>query len=91
MRALSVAGFLVAAALLALLPAVSTIYREAYPAEAARRAALAACAQADPGFDRLIARQRASCYARQLPAPATREAVPRSEELAEAGSAFLLR
>jgi hypothetical protein len=83
MKALSIAAFLVGAVLLALAPAASTIYREAYPVEPVKRAALAACAGADQGFDRLIAGQRAQCYARQLQAPETPEMVPRSVEIAQ--------
>jgi hypothetical protein len=84
MKALSVAAFLLASVALALAPAFSMIYREAYPVEAGKRAALAACAEADGGFDRLIADQRAQCYARQLQAPERPEEVPRSEQLARA-------
>jgi len=69
---------------LALTPAISTIYREAFPAEPVKRAALAACAQADPGFHRLIAGDRARCYARQLQLPPPPDPVPRSEEIAGA-------
>jgi len=85
MKALSIPAFLIAAIALALVPAVSTIYGEAYPAEAAKRAALAVCAQSDPGFDRFYAGQRAQCYARQLSAPRVAPAVPRREQLVEAG------
>jgi hypothetical protein len=86
MKALSVAAFLLASVALALTPAVSMIYREAYPIEPVKRAALAACAEADRGFDRLIAGQRAQCYARRLQAPETPEAVPPSEQLARTES-----
>ena len=50
MKALSIGGFAIVAVGLALAPAVSTIYREAFPTEATRRAALAACARLDPDF-----------------------------------------
>jgi hypothetical protein len=84
MKGLSIAGFIVAAILLALAPAASTIYREAYPDEAEKRAALAACAQDDPGFNRLFAGERARCYARVLQRPPSPTApVPRSVELAD--------
>jgi hypothetical protein len=69
MKALSIAGFAVAAILVAMAPALTAIYREAYPAEAGKREALAACAVADPGFNRLFAKARARCYSRLLPAP----------------------
>jgi hypothetical protein len=83
MKALSVAAVLLASVALALAPAVRAIYREAYPVEAAKRAALAACVTADPSFDRLIAGQRAQCYARQLQAPEKPEMVPRSLQIAQ--------
>jgi hypothetical protein len=84
MKGLSISAFLLASAGLALVPALSAVYREAYPAEPVKRAALAACAVLDPGFDRLIANARARCYARQLQAPELPVAQPRSEELAYA-------
>jgi len=84
MRAVSIASFLLASLAVALAPAVMTVYREAFPAEAAKRAALAACARADPGFDRLIASDRAQCYARRLPAAETPQPVPRRGEIASA-------
>jgi len=65
-KALSIAGIIIVANLLALFPAVSTIYREAYPADAVKRAALAVCAHDDPGFNPLFANERAHCYARTL-------------------------
>jgi hypothetical protein len=84
-KALSIAGFIVVAILLALTPALSTIYHEAYPAEQAKRAALAVCARTEPGFNRLFAEERARCYARLLPAPPNEPAVvPRLEQVAEA-------
>lgn len=84
MKLLRVASFFVAAIAIALAPALTTICREAFPAEAARRAALDACAQADFGFDRLMAVARAQCYSRQLPASALPEIVPRRVEIAAA-------
>jgi len=84
MKGLSIAAFLIAAILLALAPAASTIYRDAYPVEAAKRAALAACGRDDPGFSRLLAGERARCYARLLqPAPEDSPVVPRREQVAE--------
>ena len=82
MKGLAIAASLLGSVVLALTPAISTIYREAFPAEPDKRAALAACAQEDPGFHRLIAGERARCYARQLQAPAAPVPVPRSHEIA---------
>ena len=82
MKGLSIAAVLLASVALPLAPAVTTAYREAFPAEPTKRAALAACAEADPGFHRLIAEQRAQCYVRQLQAPAMPLPVPRTVEIA---------
>jgi len=83
MKSLWVGLFLLASVALALVPAASAVYREAYPSEPAKRAALAACARSDPGFDRLFAADRAKCYARQLQSPAPPGAVPRSLDVVE--------
>jgi hypothetical protein len=85
MKAVAFPAFLLAASVLALAPAISAVYGEAYPAEAAKRAALAVCARSDPGFDRFYAGQRAQCYARQLSPPPIAPAVPRRQQLVEAG------
>ena len=85
MKGWSIAASLFASIALALMPSVSTIYREAFPAEPVKRAALAACAQADAGFHRLIAGDRAKCYARQLPPPPL-DMPPRSEEIVDRGT-----
>jgi hypothetical protein len=82
MKGLAIAASLLGSVALALAPAISTICREAFPGEPGKRAALAACAQADPGFHRLIAGDRARCYARHLQAPPPPDPVPRSEEIA---------
>ena len=88
MKGLSIAGFMLAATVLAVTPALTTIYREAYPAEAARRAALAGCGQLDPGFNRLIASERAQCYAHFLQAaPDKPPMVPRHRQIVAAGPA----
>jgi hypothetical protein len=83
MKGLSIAGFVVAAILLALAPSLTMIYREAYPAELAKREALAACARGEPGFNRLLAEERARCYAGlpQAP-PEVAPIVPRQEQIA---------
>jgi hypothetical protein len=87
MRALSLGGFAIAAVGLALTPAASTIYHDAFPAEAAHRAALGACAQLDPGFNRLIAAERAECYAYFLQSvPEKAPMVPRRREIAASGT-----
>jgi hypothetical protein len=86
MKGLSIAAVLFASVALALAPTVSTVYREAFPAEPAKRAALAACAQVDPGFHRLIAGERAKCYARQLQGPTPPAPVPRRGDIAAAGA-----
>ena len=85
MKVLSIAAILLASVTLALMPAVSTIYREAFPAEPTKRTALSACAEADPGFHRLIAEQRAQCYAQQLQAPEAPLPAPRALEIATLG------
>jgi hypothetical protein len=86
MKCLSVASLLLASVALALAPAITTIYREAFPSELVKRAALTACAQADSGFDRLIAVERAKCYARQLQTVPAPEPVPRSQEIVDSGA-----
>jgi len=86
MKGLSIAAALLVSVALALAPTISTVYREAFPAEPTKRAALAACAQADPGFNRLIAGERAKCYARQLQAPPPLDPVPRRDDIAASGA-----
>ena len=86
MKLLTITAIATAALLLALAPVVSTIYGEAYPGDGAKRAALDACALADPGFNRLNAGERARCYARVLQTPpADSPQAPRREEIAESG------
>jgi len=83
MKEFVIAASLLGSMALALTPAVSTICREAFPAEPVKRAALAACAQTDPGFHRLMAEDRAKCYARQLQAAPQPDPVPRSLEIVD--------
>jgi hypothetical protein len=85
MKALVALGLVTGSLLLALAPAISTIYCEAYPAEPAKRSALAACARDEPDFNRLFADERARCYQRfrQSPPPET-PLVPRRLQLAAA-------
>jgi hypothetical protein len=83
-KTLSIAGFVVAAVLSALAPALATIYREAYPAEPAKREALSACARLDPGFNRLFAGERALCYQRLMPPREEPVLLPRRLEVAAA-------
>jgi hypothetical protein len=86
MKGIAIAAVLLVSVTLAMTPTVSTIYREAFPTEPTKRAALAACAQADPGFRRLIAEQRAQCYARQLQTPPPPDPVPRRDDIATSGA-----
>jgi hypothetical protein len=87
MKTLVALGLMVAAILLALAPAVSTIYSEAYPAEPVKRSALAACARDEPDFNRLFADERARCYQRfRQSAPPETPLVPRRLQLAAAAS-----
>jgi hypothetical protein len=87
MKVLSIGGFAIVAVGLALAPAAGTIHREAFPAEATHRAALAACARLDPAFNRLIAAKRAECYAHFLqPAPEKAPMAPRRREIAASGT-----
>jgi hypothetical protein len=84
MKGLFIAGLVAAAIMLALAPALTTIYREAYPADALRREALATCAHDERGFNRLFAGERARCYARILRAPpADAPPVPRRVQVAQ--------
>jgi hypothetical protein len=85
MKVLSIAAILLASVTLALVPGLSSVYREAFPAEPTKRAALSACAEADPGFHRLIAEQRVRCYVQQLQAPQAPLPVPRALEIAALG------
>jgi len=88
---LSIAAIAVTGLVLALAPAASTIYREAFPQDSVRRAALAACASSDPGFSRLTAADRAACYARLLHPPQVDSPLqPRHQELADRGIGAVL-
>jgi|HubBroStandDraft_6_1064221.scaffolds.fasta_scaffold379000_2 hypothetical protein len=87
MKALSISGFAIVAIGVALAPAVSMIYRDAFPVEATHRAALADCARIDPAFNRLIAADRAECYAHSLQmAPQKAPLIPRLREIAASGT-----
>jgi hypothetical protein len=87
MKALIALGLVAAAIMLALAPAISTIYSEAYPAERVKRSALAACARDEPDFNRLFADERARCYQRfRQVAPPETPLVPRRLQLAGATS-----
>ncbi|MBV8776881.1 MAG: hypothetical protein JO258_06760 [Alphaproteobacteria bacterium] len=76
MKAFAIPAILAAAFGVAVAPVAVAIYRDAFPADPARRAALAACAQ-DAGFNRLIAADRARCYAQALSPAAPPPPVPR--------------
>lgn len=87
---LSIAAIMTMAMIVALAPAASTIYAEAYPLDGVKRAALDTCA-ADPGFDRLQAGERARCYARLLQVPAMDSPLPpRRLDIADTGPAAIL-
>lgn len=88
MRFLTITAVVTGALLLALAPVISAVYGEAYPSDRTQRAALNACATADPAFNRLNAGARARCYARLLEAPpAPAPSLPRREEIAESNFA----
>ena len=88
MKFLTITAVVIAALLLALAPVVSAVYGETYPGDGTQRAALNACAAADPGFNRLNAGERAWCYARLLRAPpAPAPLLPRREEIVQRGFA----
>ena len=82
-KVLSIAGIAAAAMLLALLPALVTIYGEAYPADPDKQIALKACAREQPAFNRFLRAQRAHCYARLQPLPAAPPLVPRRVQVAQ--------
>ena len=85
MKFLAIAAIMAAALTLALAPAASMIYAEAYPTDGTKRAALDACAGADPLFNRLSAAERAYCYARflQPPPPADSDSDPKHDSAAK--------
>lgn len=86
MKVLAIAAIVTAAFLVALAPAIGAIYGDAYPGDSKKRAALAACSASEAGFSRLLAEDRAQCYARFLAAPPTEPArVPRREQVAGLG------
>jgi len=88
---LSIGAIAATGLVLALAPAASTIYGEAFPQDNAKRAALAACASADPGFSRLTAADRAACYVRLLHPPQVDSPLPpRRQELADSGVGAVL-
>jgi len=82
-KALSIVGVVTIAMLLALLPALVTIYGEAYPAAPSKQMALAACAREETAFNRFLKAERAHCYARLQIAPASPSPVPRRIQVVE--------
>ena len=69
MKGLTIAGLLFGGIFVALVPVAHALYGQAYPADRARRQALASCTRADPDFDRLNAVARAACYRQFLDLP----------------------
>ncbi|MBV9863041.1 MAG: hypothetical protein JO267_12950 [Alphaproteobacteria bacterium] len=62
MKALTISALFAGAITIALSPALTTVYGDAYPQDAGKRQALALCAQSNQGFNRLFATERAACY-----------------------------
>ncbi len=76
MKGLTIATLLAAAVLIAMFPAIGTVYSAAYPDDPARQHALSICTRDDPGFNRLLAIDRAACYQRLLNLPASKAGAP---------------
>jgi hypothetical protein len=70
MKGLLLSALFVGAVVAAVSPVVSTIYADAYPQDPVKRQALDQCYEADHGFNRLLADERADCYRRFMPAAA---------------------
>lgn len=85
---LAVIGFVIGVVALALIPVAGIFWGDAFPGDARQRMALEACAQADPGFNRLVAAARRACYDRGIELrPAKPAAAPAnaSKRLIDAG------
>jgi hypothetical protein len=67
MKGTLISSLFLGAAVAAVSPVLSTIYADAYPGDPIKRQALAQCYQADHGFNRLLADERAACYQRFAP------------------------
>ena len=85
MKPLTLIGFLLAAPLVALAPVLGILYGQSYPDDPGKRRALAACSRQQPGFDRLLAAERAACYERQLGSVPSRGAAPTVSRAATVG------
>ncbi len=70
MKGLMISALLAAAVIFAVTPVASTVYADAYPKDPLKRQALEACFHANPGFNRLLAAERAGCYERLMRAQA---------------------
>jgi hypothetical protein len=67
MKGVLISMLFLGAALAAIAPVLSTIYVDAYPQDPVKRQALDQCYQANHGFNRLLADERADCYRRFVP------------------------
>ena len=83
MKGVLISALFLGATVAAVSPLLSTVYGDAYPADPGKRQALDQCYEADHGFNRLLANDRASCYRRFLPA------APSVLPLARAGRPYL--
>ncbi|MBV9862569.1 MAG: hypothetical protein JO267_10525 [Alphaproteobacteria bacterium] len=79
MKALLIGALFAGAVTVAVTPVLSTVYADAYPQDPSKRQALAHCIDADRGFNRLIATERAACYGRYVPAQAPQAQGPRPQ------------
>ena len=70
MKGLMLSCLLAGAAVIAVTPVLSTVYADAYPTDPLKHAALERCVESSSGFNRLLAAERAACYARLIPTPA---------------------
>jgi hypothetical protein len=76
MKLAAIAALVFASLLIALAPAVGTLYGEVYPRDSAKKEALRQCHKIDPAFNRLIAAARAACYDNHRNAEPSRRSAP---------------
>jgi hypothetical protein len=76
MKLAAIGALVFASPLIALAPAVSTLYGEAYPRDATKKEALYQCRKVDPAFNRLIAAARSACYDSHQSAKPARRGAP---------------
>jgi hypothetical protein len=76
MKLAAIGALVFASMLIALAPAVSTLYGEVYPQDSAKKEALRQCYKTDPAFNRLIAVARAACYDSHRNAEPARRGAP---------------